>query len=109
MAKKVKCMNCAKSIRWALPEVWEKNLEYVKHCVAVAKRSIVCGETMKTKRINHEQYCKKYREKEECDRNYDNAYSKEITELERKIESYEHRAEHKYEGFEGKRVKENSH
>ena len=49
MAKKVKCMNCAKSIRWALPEVGEKNLEYVKHCVAVAKRSIVCGEKKKKK------------------------------------------------------------
>lgn len=96
MGKKVKCMDCANSMRWALPDrVGEKNLEYEKYCACVAKRSIVCGETMKTKGINHEQYCKKYREKEESDRNYDNAYSEEIVKLERRIEDYEHQSNHK--------------
>ena len=96
MAKKVKCMDCTNSMRWALPErVRENNLEYAKHCACVAKKSIVCGETMKTKGINHEQYCKKYREKEEWDRNSDTAYSEEIAELERKIEDYEHTSNHK--------------
>ena len=92
MAKKVKCINCTKQMRWALPKRVEKNnLEYANYCARVAKRSIVCGETMKTTGINHEQYCKKYREKGEHDRNYDNVYSKEIAELERKIEDYKHR------------------
>lgn len=94
MAKKVKCMDCTNSMHWSLPEqVRENNLEYAKHCVCVAKRSIVCGETMKTKGINHEQYCKKYREKEERDRNYDNICSEKIAELERKIEDYEHQTD----------------
>lgn len=96
MAKKVKCIDCINSMHWALPVmVRGENLEYAKYCSRIAKRSIVCGETMKTKQINHEQYCKKYREKTEWDKEYDKVYDKEISELEKKIEDYEHQTDHK--------------
>ena len=56
MAKKVKCSDCCESMNWALPiSVNSENIDYAKGCLMFAKRSIVCGYTMKSKAKNHEQ------------------------------------------------------
>lgn len=90
MSKKVKCIECSKSMRWALPQkVSEGNYAYAKHRLETAKRSIVCGETMKTKSINHEQYCKKFLKKTEMDLKFDSYNQKKISELEKTIKEYE--------------------
>ncbi len=90
MAKKVKCMECTKSMHWALPrQVGVQNYEYAKECLCSAKKSIVCGETMKTKRVDHEQYCKKFVCKTEKDKQCDSVYSGKINKLEDLIRVYE--------------------
>lgn len=91
MSRKRKCKLCKESTGWALPDrVSDKNINYAKHCVTVAKRSIVCGYTMKTKAIEHEQYCKHYEEKsaEEIERDRKRDESR-IRKLEQMIEEYE--------------------
>ena len=61
MAKKVKCKNCLNMMLWALPDdVTAENIDYVKQCVGIAKKTFLCGYTMKTKHREHEQYCKNY-------------------------------------------------
>ena len=95
MAKKVRCRDCKNSVHWALPErVGENNYEYAKHICYVAKNSIICGETMRAKRIDHEQFCKKYREKKGYDTKYDEGYRRELAELEEKIKEYEKQNNH---------------
>lgn len=90
MSKKVKCIECSKSMCWALPQkVSDGNYKYAKYCLQTAKMSIVCGETMKTKSINHEQYCKKFLKKTEMDLKFDSFLQKEISELEKMIKEYE--------------------
>ena len=80
---------------WSLPfKVGERNIDYAKHCLEVAKHSIVCGYTMKTKAIEHEQYCKHYEPKEEKMVEFYEKYDKErIEELECMIIEYERHAE----------------
>ena len=66
MSKKVKCIECENLMFFAIPhQVSEVNYEYAKHCLEVIKRSFVCGETNKTKRLDNEQYCKHFR-KADC-------------------------------------------
>lgn len=90
MSKKVKCISCHNSSHWAVPnEVNEDNYEYAKYCIKIAKASIVCNETMKTKSIKHEQYCKKFLKKTEMDLEYDSYHQKELLELEKMIKEYE--------------------
>lgn len=90
MSKKVKCIECSKSMHWALTNgVSEKNYEYAKRCIQTARRSIICGETMKTKSIHHEQYCKKFVKKTEMDLSCDECYQKEIEQVEKTIKEYE--------------------
>lgn len=90
MSKKVKCMECECSMHWSLPErVLSGNIDYAKHCLIVARRSIVCGETMKTKRVGHEQYCKKFKPKVELDFKMDEIYQTEIANLDEMIQTYE--------------------
>ena len=90
MAKKVRCRDCKNSVHWALPErVGENNDEYAKHICNVANNSILCGETMRAKRIDHEQFCKKYQEKNVYDTKYDEQYRRELVELEEEIKEYE--------------------
>ena len=85
MAKKVKCSDCSESMNWSLPlSVNSGNIDYAKHCLMLAKRSIVCGYTMKSKSKDHEQYCKHFEKK-----TYDTNYQKEIERLEKLIEEYE--------------------
>lgn len=75
-------------MNWFLPRVVNhQNYEYAKICLATAKRSIVCGETMKSKPIEHEQYCKKFHKKENS--SMDNIHYKEMETLEHMIREYE--------------------
>lgn len=89
MARKRRCIDCEESTFWALPrKVTEDNIDYAKHCLNIAKKTIVCGRTMKTKGVNHEQYCKHFVKKGyEC-----TWYQKEIEELEKMINDYETKA-----------------
>ncbi len=90
MSKKVKCIECHNSMHWSIPrEVSEDNYEYAKLCLRIAKTSIVCGETMKTKSIKHEQYCKKFSKKTEMDLESDSYIQKEQEKLEKMITEYE--------------------
>ena len=85
MAKKVKCSDCCESMNWAIPlSVNSENIGYAKHCLMIAKRSIVCGYTMKSKGKDHEQYCKHFAKK-----THNINYQKEIDRLEKQIEEYE--------------------
>ena len=89
MSKKVKCIECIEFMNWSLPlKVNADNLEYAKHCLWVAKRSFVCGYTMKTKKRDNEQYCKHFKKTL-----YSNDFTKNIEELEAKIKEYEALAE----------------
>lgn len=91
MARKVKCKMCEKSMRWAIPErVTENNYEYAKHCLRMVKNTLVCDRTMRTKYIEHEQYCKYFRKKDERELDYDiKAEPKRIQKLEDMIKEYE--------------------
>lgn len=78
-------------MRWALPErVTRENIDYAKHCIALANRTLVCGCTMKTKRLNNEQYCKHFVQKSELDEKMDELYkNEEIENLKKMIIDYE--------------------
>ena len=91
MGNKRKCKLCEQSMRWALPErVTEKNYEYAKHCLHMVKNTLVCGRTMKTKPIEHEQYCKHYHPKDDIDLDFDiKCEPKRIKKLEDMIKDYE--------------------
>ena len=85
MAKKVKCIECMESINIALPyRITKENVDYAKQCLVIAKRSIVCGRTMKTKTREHEQYCKHFAKSI-----FINDITEEIEQLEAKIKEYE--------------------
>lgn len=85
MAKKVKCIECANSCFFSLPcRVTSNNYDYAKHCLAVAKRSIYCGQVNKTKPREHEQYCKHFFKEE-----FSYSIDDEIARLEKMIEEYE--------------------
>lgn len=85
MAKKVKCFECDLYMNWSLPHaVNSKNIDYAEHCLAAAKRSFVCGQTMKTKKKGNEQYCKHFC----CKTIGSNDNTKAIEELEHKINEY---------------------
>lgn len=89
MAKKVKCIECDNCMNWALPaNVNHENINHAKHCLDIAKRTVVCGQTMKTKRRDNEQYCKHF---VIAERSKD--YSKQLEELKKKIERYEKEGE----------------
>lgn len=86
MSKKRKCIECENATRWSVEmKVSDKNIDYAKQCLCAAKRSIVCDITMKTKPIDHEQYCKHFRKKEYEDL----CYQECIENLERMIIEYE--------------------
>ena len=86
MSRKVKCIECQNSMNWALPvRVTDKNIEYAKHCLFWARKTIVCDRTQKTKHIEREQYCKYFKKKVI----EDSWHQKEIERLERMINEYE--------------------
>lgn len=85
MGKKVKCIEYDCYMNWSLPlNITKDNLEYAKYCLSFASRTIVCGETMKTKSRSNEQYCKYFVPAE-----WDKDNSKKLEELRRKIEEFE--------------------
>lgn len=87
MSKKHKCKLCAQSMQWAFPgRITSDNYEYAKHCLNAIKNSLVCGQTAKVKRSEHEQYCKYFIPKDECDLEYDN---RRIERLEKLIKDFE--------------------
>lgn len=87
MSKKHKCKFCAQSMQWAFPgQITSKNYEYAKHCLDAIKNSLVCGQTNKVKRSEHEQYCKYFILKDECDLEYDKC---RIERLEKLIKDFE--------------------
>ena len=87
MAKKVKCLNCWEFMNWSLPQkINSGNLDYAKQCLNLAKKTGVCGYTMKTKSRNNEQYCKHYSRT-----SYSNDNTKQIKELEVNIKMFETR------------------
>lgn len=71
MAKKVKCVNCKNARCFAIPRsVTNENYNYAKYVLKTIKHRIYCCETMKTKPIDNEQYCKHHIKGEysnECD------------------------------------------
>lgn len=90
MSKKRKCKLCENSMGWALPEqVTSDNYEYAKHCLRVAKTTILCGHTMKTKGIEHEQYCKYFCTKSDSMIKLDEFDKRRIQEFEDMIKEYE--------------------
>lgn len=87
MSKKHKCKLCAQGMQWAFPgRITSDNYEYAKHCLNAIKNSLVCGQTAKVKRSEHEQYCKYFIPKNECDLEYDN---RRIERLEKSIKDFE--------------------
>ena len=91
MSTKQKCKLCEQSMRWALPErVTSNNYEYAKQCLRMVKTTLVCGHTMKTKGINHEQYCKHFITKDERMLKFETDSEKNrIRKLEYMIKEYE--------------------
>lgn len=90
MSKKVKCSECSNMMNWSLPvKVGEQNIDYARHCLAAAKRSIVCGWTMKTKNISNEQYCKYFKKGDGFHDSIKKIYKSDINNLETMIKEYE--------------------
>ena len=65
MAKKHKCIECGNAMNWEVPHkdsISDKSPNNIKRIKHLCLETIVCGETMKTKKVDHEQYCKKFEE-----------------------------------------------
>ena len=90
MSKKVKCRKCEHSMSWAIPEsVNDINIEYAERCLNMARRTLCCGWTMRTKPKDHEQYCKHYRRKSKSDIQRDENFDEvRLENLEQKIRDY---------------------
>lgn len=85
MSKKVKCSECEHMMTFATPtKVDADNYEYAKHCLAVVKKSFVCGWTEKQKPLNNEQYCKYFLKSE-----HEHSSETRIKRLEDAIAEYE--------------------
>ena len=56
MAKKVKCIECDNSMDWEIPS----SKYFTPALINTLKNKIVCGHTMKVKKVDHCQYCKHY-------------------------------------------------
>lgn len=65
-------------------EYQNKIMNTQNYVFKLQKASIVCDETMKTKSIKHEQYCKKFLKKTEMDLEHDSYHQKELLKLEKK-------------------------
>lgn len=90
MSKKVKCRECERSMSWAVPQsVGDVNISYAEHCLDMARRTLCCDWTMRTKPKGHEQYCKHYLKKAERDIERDEKFdATRLDELEQKISEY---------------------
>ena len=89
MSKKVKCCECASFLGWALPKRVDKdNYEYAKRVFKLASTTGVCGYSMKTKQMAHEQYCKRF-EKNKYLKQESEPFKQEILNLKNAIAEYE--------------------
>lgn len=89
MSKKVKCCECASFIGWALPEQVDKdNYECAKRVFKLASTTGICGYSMKTKQMTHEQYCKRF-EKNKYLEQESELFKQEILNLKNAIAEYE--------------------
>ena len=89
MSKKVKCCECASFLGWALPKRVDKdNYEYAKRVFKLASTTGVCGYSMKTKQMTHEQYCKRF-EKNKYLKQESEPFKQEILNLKNAIAEYE--------------------
>lgn len=84
MAKKVKCIECDNSMDWSIPDADDlKDNSFLKNTL---KNTIVCSYTMKTKTVNHCQYCKHYEHesdfRQKCRAMYERKLEKAISEVE---------------------------
>lgn len=85
MAKKVKCVECDNSMDWSIPN--DETLRDNSFLRDTLKNTVVCGYTMKTKGVNHCQYCKHYEhEEKEYNRNdrrkrYEEELNKRLSKL----------------------------
>lgn len=80
MGKQVKCVECDVSMDWAIPKA-----EYIKEhpeVLQTCKNSVVCGQTMKTKSVDHVQQCRHF---EPLTRNRRERYLKEVEEREQEV------------------------
>ena len=69
MAKKRKCIECLEAAPWSMPRKGELDNapEYeITRLKRLCTETIVCGRTLKTKNIDHEQYCKYFEKEEYC-------------------------------------------
>lgn len=91
VSKKVKCLECKSCMFWCIPKrVTAKNYDYATECLLVAKKTIVCGQRVYTKKIDNQQYCKLFkREDKELVQKKMAVYEKEVKELEKMIEQFE--------------------
>jgi hypothetical protein len=65
MAKKHKCIECDHAMNWAVPSckgIEDKSEWNIRRLRRLCLETIVCGRTMKTKNVDHEQYCKHFEE-----------------------------------------------
>lgn len=88
MAKKVKCINCGNAIRSEIPSkefllAHTQSHDYYKSCCV---DHLWCGETIKPKAMDNEQYCKKYKEADDSYKKYLRSAEKEWNDTFREIE-----------------------
>lgn len=84
MAKKVKCIECECSMDWAIPKAEE--LKDNDFTIGTITKTIVCGETMKTKPKDHCQYCKRYIDGGEWRKKIRERYESELQEALKEVE-----------------------
>ena len=89
MANKVKCIECEEAMRFAIP-----SLKYIKEnpdsynwFKTICTKRLSCGRMHKAKNMNHEQYCKHFKEADECQKNYmlnaENEWNEKFSEIEK--------------------------
>lgn len=84
MAKKVKCIECENSMDWDIPRA--EVLKDSDFTIGTLTKTILCSETMKTKTVDHCQYCKHYEPISDWRRKCREMYEKELQEVLKKVE-----------------------
>jgi len=83
MSKKVKCINCGYSSHFYIPTA--KALIDSPYTLNFVKNYIVCDYTMKTKKNNHQQYCKHYCLEGEFHKREHEMHIKEVEQVEKEM------------------------
>ena len=85
MAKKVKCIECECSMNWSIPKA--EVLKNDDSIIGLITKTIVCGETMKTKPKDHCQYCKRYIDGGEWQKKKREMYERELQKVLKEVET----------------------